>query len=306
MVRRISFFSILLLQATVLFAQPAERRISRDQYIQTWADEAVFQMHQTGIPASITLAQGILESANGNSALAKYANNHFGIKCHDWTGPSYTADDDRKNECFRKYKSASDSYRDHAEFLTGRSRYAFIFEYESDDYKAWAHGLKKAGYATNPKYAYLLIDLIEAHQLYKYDKRNLKPQQVKTEGKIEIAEVEIKEQKRIAHIHDNGIKYVKVGQDDTFYKVAKSFDLSLNQLYKYNDLSDNAVLMVGDILYVQPKRNKSKKVSVHYAVEGETLHDVSQQYGIKLKKIKKRNNISENQKLTLGQQVLLR
>lgn len=306
MIIRYAILGLLFIKGLSLYAQPAERRISRDQYISQWADEAVFQMHQTGIPASITLAQGILESANGNSALAKYANNHFGIKCHDWTGPSYTADDDKRNECFRKYESAAESYKDHAEFLTGRSRYAFLFDYDSDDYKAWAHGLKKAGYATNPKYAYLLIDLIEAHELFKYDKRDLKPAQPILEDKIEIAKVEVKEQQRVAQIHENGIKYIRVGQDDTYYKVAKSFGISLNQLYKYNDLKENSVLMVGDVLYVEPKKNKTKNVSVHYAAEGETLHDISQQYGIKLKKLKKRNVLDGFEKLELGHQVLLR
>ena len=136
-------------------------------------DIAVQEMKRAGIPASITLSQGILESASGNSSLAKNANNHFGIKCHsDWVGPKIYHDDDEKQECFRKYKSADQSYRDHSEFLSKKKRYAFLFEYKINDYRSWAYGLKKAGYATNPKYPQLLLKLINDHMLYQYDKIN--------------------------------------------------------------------------------------------------------------------------------------
>src|SRR5690606_33030948 len=145
---------LFLIGASTVYAQPAERRISRESYIEMWKDEAIRQMHEYGIPASITLAQGILESANGNSALAKYANNHFGIKCHEWQGSTFIQDDDTKDECFRKYESAEDSFKDHSVFLANRKWYSDLFQLKVTDYKGWAHGLKKAGYATHPKYAY--------------------------------------------------------------------------------------------------------------------------------------------------------
>jgi flagellum-specific peptidoglycan hydrolase FlgJ len=138
-----------------------KRKITRSEYIETYKGLAMTEMRRTGIPASITLAQGILESGNGNSTLAVKANNHFGIKCHDWNGPSIKQDDDRKNECFRKYRNPEKSYKDHSDFLTGRSRYAFLFDLKPDDYKAWARGLKKAGYATSSSYASALIKIIE-------------------------------------------------------------------------------------------------------------------------------------------------
>ena len=163
------FFNVFLftLQAQ---SQPAEPRMSRSEYIDTYRDQAIREMHATGIPASITLAQGMLESDYGNSPLAKYARNHFGIKCHKgWEGPSFIQDDDEANECFRKYYSAFESYRDHSEFLMTRERYAFLFDYKSTDYKSWARGLKKAGYATNPVYADMLIRIIEENDLHQYD-----------------------------------------------------------------------------------------------------------------------------------------
>ena len=135
-----------------------------------YREDAIREMERNSIPASITLAQGILESGDGNSPLARYANNHFGIKCHsDWTGKTFIQDDDKKNECFRKYKDPYESYKDHSDFLK-KNRYAFLFELKITDYKGWAHGLKKAGYATNPKYPHLLIKIIEENNLAQYDK----------------------------------------------------------------------------------------------------------------------------------------
>ena len=166
---------ILLVQAIFISAttqsQPSEPRMSKTDYVGQYADQAIREMHASGVPASITLAQGMLESDFGNSPLAKYANNHFGIKCHKgWEGPTFIQDDDEKNECFRKYYEAYESYKDHSEFLRTRDRYATLFDLKTTDYKGWAKGLKKAGYATNPKYADLLIRIIEDNELYKYDK----------------------------------------------------------------------------------------------------------------------------------------
>ncbi len=272
-----------------------ERRISRNSYIETWSAEAQRQMTEYGIPASITLAQGILESGDGNSALARYANNHFGIKCHEgWNGETYIQDDDTRDECFRKYSSASESYRDHSEFLKTRSRYASLFTLSPTDYKGWAQGLKKAGYATNPQYANLLIRLIEAHNLHQYDTpealATVSP--AKKESKTEEAYTATLQLKHEVRQHEeNKLRYIVVKEGDTFYKIAKEFELGLWQVYKYNDLSKKDVLQEGDILYLEPKRNRSKKTELHRVKEGETLYAISQHYGIKLRKLCRLNNI---------------
>lgn len=285
-------------------AQPAERRISRQAYIDMWKHEAQHQMMVNRIPASITLAQGILESASGNSSLAKYANNHFGIKCHDWKGASFVHDDDKKNECFRKYETSNESFEDHSKFLTGRSRYAFLFEYKVTDYKAWAHGLKKAGYATNPKYAYLLIDIIEQHELYRYDQINIASKPKAPKVIVLEDEITIHTGHNIK-FKDNGVKFIVASSGDTFYKIAKEFELSLSQLYKYNDLGKNATLHQGEVIYVAPKKSKAK-IDKHIVKKGESLWSISQIYGIKLKKLYKKNNLTNQDEIKPGDIVNLK
>lgn len=279
------------------------KEITRQEYIETWTEDAIYQMHQYGIPASITLAQGILESGNGNSYLATYANNHFGIKCHGWEGQKAYKDDDKRNECFRKYLSPVESYMDHSKFLANGSRYDFLFDYKITDYKAWAKGLKEAGYATNPRYPESLIRLIEENQLYVFDKE-LVPQQEK------VAKSGVEEESKASSAHsvmlsDNRVKYIKVKQGDTFYSIATEFQMGLWQLYKYNDITENDILKVGDLLYLQPKRKKAKS-DYHVVKPGETLRDISQQYAIKLKKLAKRNEIDKWSALRPGQKVILR
>ena len=172
-VKRLVFILFIICALTVSAQNKTER------YIEQYRQIAVDEMNRYNIPASITLAQGILESGNGESRLATEGNNHFGIKCHDnWNGKTIIEDDDEKGECFRKYQKAADSYRDHSLFLTERERYSFLFDYKKTDYKKWAKGLKKAGYATNPKYSSLLIDLIQKYDLNQYDKKNIKDKQL--------------------------------------------------------------------------------------------------------------------------------
>ncbi len=292
---------LVVFSAQNLLAQPAERRITRSEYINQWKSEAVRHMHEYGIPASITLAQGILESGDGNSALARYANNHFGIKCHNWNGPGYYADDDAKNECFRKYHSAEESYRDHSDFLRTRKRYAFLFDLKSNDYKGWAKGLKQAGYATNPRYPQLLIKLIEDYDLAQYDKLKKVPSHtpVSTPPTIsKLARHEIK-------VHDNDIKYVIVKKGDTFNKIAGEFDMRLWQIFKYNDLNKSDVVQPGDVIYLQPKRGKAK-VKYHTVKEGDTMRDISQKYGVKLKSLYKKNNMRIGTEPNVGQQLSLK
>ena len=200
----------MLLMMVLLAAGANAQKLTRQQYINKYKDIAIEQMHKHKIPASIILAQGCLESGDGNSALARKANNHFGIKCHDgWRGKKFKQDDDAKNECFRKYKNAIDSYTDHSYFLTSRPRYNSLFDLPITDYKAWAHGLKAAGYATNPKYAKLLIDIIEEYELYKYDTKEayaISREQKRAEKKA--AQIEKKKKK----LEKRAIKAAKKAQ----------------------------------------------------------------------------------------------
>ena len=284
-------------------AQPADHRLSRQEYIDRYKDQAIKEMFRSGVPASITLAQGILESADGNSPLAKYANNHFGIKCHaGWTGETFIMDDDAKNECFRKYNSVYDSYKDHSDFLATRSRYDELFDLKLTDYKGWAKGLKKAGYATNPKYANILIHLIETHELYQYDQVQKMPKQdavadITREHKIEIADRNINLQ--------NKIKYTVVKEGDSFYKIANDLDMGLWQLYKYNDLEKGDNITPGQILYLQPKRGKGTE-ETHVFRKGDTMWEISQMYGIRLKKLYKRNEMEIGSEPKVGQLIYLR
>jgi len=302
-------FTVVVVSAQ---SQPSEPRLSRQDYIETYKDQAIREMHASGVPASITLAQGMLESDYGNSPLAKYARNHFGIKCHKgWEGPSFIQDDDERNECFRKYYSAYDSYRDHSEFLRTRDRYASLFELKQTDYKGWAKGLKKAGYATNPKYADLLIRIIEENGLHQYDRVKKLPE---TE---QVAEVEVDEKQkrhepapqvvhvRAIYVSENNIKFVTAQRGDTPAKVAERYDMGKWQVLKYNDLQKGARLLDGEVIYLQPKRRHAKQ-DYHVVDSGETLRDISQKYGVKMKHLRKMNDLEEHQQLTNGQRLKLR
>ena len=284
-------------------AQPAERRITRQEYIETYKDDAIREMMKSGVPASITLAQGILESGDGNSPLAVYAKNHFGVKCHSgWTGESMKLDDDEKNECFRKYETVYESYRDHSDFLVTRSRYDFLFELKITDYKGWAKGLKKAGYATNPKYADMLIMLIEKNDLNQYDNyAKVPPRKL---SKKRSSKLLVSSSKRTIKLH-NHIKYIEVKEGDTFYRIAQDYEMNLWQLYKYNDLNKGDVLKIGDIVYLQPKRNKSKE-KYHIVKEGESMRSISQLYGIKLKKLYKKNLLIIGTQPNVGDKIFLK
>ncbi len=287
----IAFFLFFVLGAWAQngLAQPSEYLQSRQEYIQNYKDWAIKEMLRTGIPASITLAQGILESGNGNSPLAKYANNHFGIKCHKgWQGETFIMDDDEKNECFRKYYSVLESYRDHSEFLTGRKRYSDLFTLKPTDYKGWAKGLKKAGYATNPKYANILIKLIEDYELYKYDKVKKAPKKDTDYEEPEKEDV-ISVPDRMVRLQNN-VKYTVVKKGDSFYKIANDLDMGLWQLYHYNDMSREAKPEPGQILYLQPKRGKGTD-EFHTFKSGDDMWEISQMYGIRLRKLYKRNNL---------------
>jgi LysM repeat protein len=304
------FFTLCLLPSAFCLAQPAEYKMTRADYVEKYKDIAIKEMLENGIPASITLAQGLLESDNGNSALAMYANNHFGIKCHgdDWKGETYIQDDDQKDECFRKYKEPQESFDDHSNFLKTKGRYAFLFELRRTDYKGWAEGLHEAGYATDKSYAERLIKIIDDNKLYQYDRmqemavdrNSIK----KTEPQIIKSTNTLVEAKKI--FLNNNIKYVVVENGDTYYKIAQRFDMRLWQLHNYNETGMQTCLQVGDIVYLQPKRKHSQKEEVHIARWGETMYYISQLYGIKMRHLLKMNHMVDSQEPTAGQKIVLR
>lgn len=304
----------LILPISLCVSAQQNYRISTSAYIEQYKDIAILEMQRYGIPASIKLAQGILESGSGNSELAKNANNHFGIKCKSsWTGKTYYKDDDAKDECFRKYDKVLDSYEDHSLFLKQNQRYAFLFELDVTDYKAWAHGLKKAGYATNPKYAELLIKTIEEHQLYKFDLADMKrvTQPIVSEKprstwqETEPREVEFKGRAARPVSLKNRIKSVMAKEGDTPESLAKELDMMSWQILKYNDLEKGRPLRDGEIIYLQPKRRKAQ-VETHRVQKGETLRDISQLYGIKLKHIRRYNQLNEQEEPQEGTILRLR
>jgi LysM repeat protein len=296
------FTALFSLTFCLSYAQPAEHKMTPQQYIENFKDEAVKEMLMYNIPASITLAQGMLESGNGNSDLAVYANNHFGIKCHvGWEGPTFIKDDDAKDECFRKYPSVLDSYTDHSKFLRSRSRYSSLFELRRTDYKGWAKGLKEAGYATDPKYTPRLVEIIEKYKLYEYDKVEELPNITIAADKPE--QPAVLEPREILRFHF--IKYIIVKPGDSFYKIAHDTEKDLWQLYKYNDLKPEDKLVAGQKLYLQPKRNKAKE-PFHKVKKGETMRSISQLHGIKLKSLYKKNHMLPGEEPKAGDTLYLR
>lgn len=303
--------------------EPPLDKLTREQYIDRYAPFAVKEMLISGVPASITLAQGILESGDGNSILAREANNHFGIKCHGmWDGKKYFMDDDAKNECFRVYASVFDSYRDHSEFLAGRDRYAGLFELKATDYKAWAHGLKQAGYATNPKYPALLIKIIEENSLHKFDLMKSPPESKETDEKErnrgkdrgkDDGEKHNSENPKEAIVSTgrqmylrNDIRYVRIKEGDDFRKLEKMLQVREWQILKYNDKAKGAKLVPGELIYLQPKRGRSWDHDYHEVKEGESLRWISQEYGVKLTKLYRYNELNPGEEPVVGQRVWLR
>jgi len=283
------------------------------EYIKKYKDLAIREMKRTDIPASITLAQGMLESDYGNSTLARKAKNHFGIKCHNsWKGQRVYHDDDRRGECFRKYNNVYESYEDHSKFLTQSNRYEFLFDYKRTQYKAWAKGLKKAGYATSRTYAKKLIELVERYELYRYDS---------PEGRRVASDVEFNSSSdnlgnvdnfKISHPgHNvrmkNRIDYIIVKRGDTFSSLNEELELLPWELKKYNDLEDDAELKPGQILYIQPKRNKAGVGNNYHIVkEDDTMHSISQLYGIKIDELYEKNNMEEGDEIEPGKKLWLR
>lgn len=286
-------------------------KLTRSDYIDKYAPFAVKEMLISGVPASITLAQGILESGDGNSLLAREAKNHFGIKCHGmWEGDKFYMDDDAKGECFRVYESVFDSYRDHSEFLSGRERYAALFELRRTDYKRWAHGLKKAGYATNPKYPALLIKIIEENDLTRYDRMKSPPKSDKLYAEEKQPEKRPEQtsssmQQRQRYLR-NRVRYVWAKEGDTYEKLERLLQIRRWQVQKYNDLPKGAALIPGERIYLQPKRNKNTEHDYHVVAKSETMRWISQEYGVKLKRLYRYNDLSLGEEPAVGDKVWLR
>lgn len=296
-------------------------------YIDKYKDLAISEMKRTGIPASITLAQGMIESDYGRSRLAVQANNHFGIKCHnDWKGPTITHHDDKRNECFRKYRKAEESYYDHSDFLKSGSRYKFLFDLDRTDYKGWARGLKKAGYATNPDYANMLIRKIEENELWKYDKPGKYIADLKQKADSEqivpdnqVAEIQVAKAVRqggdqfvvpskVSRIMENNrIQYIIVGDGETLADIEKEFSMLKWELARYNEIEPGFNVIPGQILYLQPKRDKAEPgKEVHIVTNGDRMYSISQKYGIKLKKLYEYNRMKDGDEPSQGDKIWLR
>lgn len=310
----LSFFSVSVLA----------QRISIEEYVEQFKEIAMNEMRRSGVPASITLAQGILESENGNSELVKKSNNHFGIKCKsNWTGESVTHDDDANGECFRAYTNAADSYRDHSDFLKANQRYSSLFKLDPTDYAGWARGLKKAGYATNPRYPELLIKYIEQNNLQQYSLLVLN-KLPETEIAVQIAaDNENKTQAVISEsrplpsaqvatispdagkiISINNIKCVFAKKGTSLLAIADKNNISLTKLMEFNDMTEDGLLGKDQYIYLA-KKSKTGDQEFYIVQPGETLHDVAQLAGIQLKYLLEYNNTSADAKLTAGAKLLL-
>lgn len=315
MKRALTIFFLICLLA--LNASVADTRKSPQHiYIERYADLAVREMYRSGVPASITLAQGLLESRYGQSELAVKANNHFGIKCHNWNGDKIFQDDDRKGECFRKYGSPEESYRDHSDFLRFRDRYRFLFDLESTDYKGWAHGLKKAGYATDSKYPQKLIGLIEEYELHKYDVVD-DGQRVLPESPSQIERVDPLNNKQRETFHFtlsrqmysvNGVPFVYSVEGESYASIAARYDLFHKEILRYNDLKEDVTLYPGTVVYLQKKKKQAAKGLDKHIVEksGETLDEIAQRYAVRLGSLRRMNAFPERYALKEGEVIILR
>ncbi len=330
--------SIILLLLAAFFLSAAPDRSPQEKYIEKYSALAVQEMYRSGVPASITLAQGLLESRYGLSELAVKGNNHFGIKCHNWTGGRMYHDDDARGECFRVYESADESFRDHSDFLRYRDRYKFLFDLEPTDYQGWAHGLKKAGYATDPAYPKKLIKLIEDYRLHEYDggkvvkrektdkKQSGKKQKqtVKKEVRSELPESpnSIEEAQPLdAKKRDtfrfplsrqmysrNGVPFVRATKGESYASIAANNNLFLREILRFNDLDREQPLEPGTVVYLQAKKKGAAKGLDKHVVDGpgETLRDIAQRYGVRMKDLVKMNGISSDSALVEGDIIKLR
>lgn len=290
---------VLILSVTHVSAQ-IKWNLAYQAYIDQYKDLAIEQMLKYNIPASITLSQGLLESGAGRSWLTKSSNNHFGIKCHGWTGRRVFHDDDERGECFRAYDNPRQSFEDHSRFLATQSRYARLFNYARTDYKSWARGLKQCGYATNPQYASKLIQIIELYNLNQYDKakkfdqfmvKHSTEDGVAPDGNFHVIKAY------------NKNYYVIARKGDSFQSLSKELCIGKRKLAKYNERSYKEELAAGDVIYLKKKRKKATKEyknSPHIVQNGESMYLISQKYGIRLSSLYKKNHLSPDYQIKVG------
>jgi LysM repeat protein len=322
---------LLFFAATVWFNIQAQTNEAVETYISQFKQLAIDEMIRTGVPASITLAQGILESNAGQCQLTQQSNNHFGIKCkEDWQGKVVYHDDDRRGECFRRYNSAEDSYRDHSDFLKSRPNYASLFDLDVTDYKDWAYGLKKAGYATNPVYAQSLITTIEKYDLEQYtdvalnqsNQLNVASSNVQSQQNIEFANASYIQNKdaeqNIARYNADILKYPKnsvfrinqtnvlFAQEGTsLFAIATQYDIPLKKLLEYNDLDNVDILQQPTLIYLEKKQKHGSK-DYHVVSGDESLYAIAQEEGIQLESLLAYNNFSKSTRPKAGDKILLR
>ena len=304
--KRKEWLTIALWLCCVVAASAQAKWNARYQrYIDQYKDCAIEQMLKWKVPASITLAQGLLESGAGESTLARKGNNHFGIKCHNWSGGTMYVDDDRRNECFRTYRSAFDSYEDHSRFLASGQRYRSLFKLKITDYKGWARGLKAAGYATNPRYAESLIDIIQLYKLYEYDKAKDYDKFMTQHAKDH--NVGGQPLHPIGMYNKNYFLYARRG--DTFRSIGKEVGISYKKLARYNERDKNDVLKEGEVVWLKKKQKRAAKEYIdhlHYVRQGESMYSIAQKYGIRLESLYKMNKLSPDYDIRVGDQLKLR
>ena len=286
----------------------------QERYIKKYSQMAVQEMIRSGVPASITLAQGMLESGNGLSKLATKGNNHFGIKCHKgWEGKTMRVDDDAPNECFRVYASVADSYKDHSDFLRYRDRYKFLFDLERTDYEGWAYGLKKAGYATDPGYPTKLIKYIEDYELYRFDVLNkVEEKEVPLSPLVIEAPKMAREEFHFPLTRElyskNGVPFVYSLEGETYKSIAKYYHLFHKEILGFNDLKKDQALLPGTVVYLSFKKNHTQPGLDKYIVEedGENFHAICQRFAVREKSILKLNGWKKAPALSEGDEIKLR
>lgn len=306
----------------VLCFSATAQRVSIEEYILQFKDIAINEMKRSGVPASITLAQGILESENGNSELVKKSNNHFGIKCKsNWIGESVTHDDDANGECFRAYNNADESYRDHSDFLKNNKRYGSLFGLDAEDYEGWAKGLKKAGYATNPKYPDLLIKYVEQYNLQQYSLAALNKLPDMDMAKSDVGKNDVPveaamekpvpandgafiqaEPDKIISINNTKCVFVKKGT--SLLAIANKHTINLNKLMEFNDMAEEGLLNKDQYVYLQ-KKSKTGEKEFYLVQPGETVYDIAQKNAIQLKYLLTYNNLNAAVKLVANTKLFL-
>jgi LysM repeat protein len=306
---------VILFLSIGCFFESSAQNITAEQYVQKYKDLAIREMKRMGVPAAITLAQGLLETENGNSELLMKSNNHFGIKCKStWNAGSVSHDDDAPGECFRVYKDAEESYRDHSNFLRGNDRYSFLFKLDPTDYKGWAYGLRKAGYATNPKYPEILINNIETNNLQQYtlvaagdvpvfdaSKYKSDPEEKSSDASQNADSDNLQPTK----LSVNGSRALFVSKGTSLLAIATENNINLAKLLEINDMTKDGLLEKDQFVFLEKKQKEGNR-NFCIAEPGETLYDIAQKNGIILQNLCDYNNLSANDNIVTGTKIFLK